>query len=493
MKKIYVKTLIVIMALGFVSCESFLEESPKHLVTIENYYKTEQDALSAVNSVYAYFNSYSTGSTAGIYHSTFWVTAGLASDELLNNQIGSPQYDQLANFSQTPKNAALEEIWAIHYKTISLANIAIERIPSIEMDEALRTRYVGEAKFLRALLYFNLVRMFGKVPLLIEENAGLYPPQSDVDVIYQQIIKDLSDAFPVLPKSYPIGNGRGRATWGAAKSLLSKVYLTTKQWDLAASNAKDVIDSNVYSLWDDFGEVFKLSSRGGKEAVFSIGFGDGGGAISFWEVGQFLVRLLPTELSVEGVQNAQGWQIPTMYLYSAFDIDDRRREVTFITEINNTDGTTKTIRPYIKKYWDRDAEPKGNESSNDFPVIRYAEVLLIYAEALNEIGGANTNTALEYINKVRKRARYNGTTYEDTLPDYSGLNQEQTREAILKERMFEFVAEGHRWFDLVRFNKLEGQVKLAKPTITPTSKNYLFPIPQYEIDLNKNLVQNPNY
>lgn len=493
MKKIYLRTIIIVMVLGFFSCESFLEESPKHLVTIENYYKTEQDALSAVNSVYAYFNSYSTGSTAGVYHSTFWVTAGLASDELLNNQIGSPQFDQLDNFSHIPKNSALEEIWAIHYKTITLANIAIERIPTIEMDETLRARFVGEAKFLRGLLYFNLVRMYGKVPLVIQENAELYPPQSEIDLIYDQIITDLSEAYPVLPKSYPIGNGRGRATWGAAKSLLAKVYLTTKQWDLAAANAKDVIDSKEYSLWEDFADVFKLSSRGGKEAVFSIGFGDGGGAISFWEVGQFLVRLLPSELSVEGVQNAQGWQIPTMYLFDSYDIDDRRREVTFITEIHNTDGTTKTIRPYIQKYWDRDAEPKGNESSNDFPVIRYAEVLLIYAEALNEIGGANTDAALDYINMVRKRARYNGTTYENALPDYSGLNQVQTREAILKERMFELAGEGHRWFDLVRFNKLEAQVKLAKPTITPTAKNYLFPIPQYEIDLNKNLVQNPNY
>lgn len=481
------------MLLGLMGCESFLEETPKHLVTIENYYKTEQDAISAVNSIYAYFNSYSAGSTAGIYHSIFWVTAGLASDELLNNQIGSPQFDQLDNFSYSPKNSALEEIWAIHYKTISLANIAIDRIPLIDMDVSLRDRLIGEAKFLRGLLYFNLVRMFGKVPLVITENAELYPPQSEVSVIYEQIIKDLSEAFAVLPKSYPIGNGRGRATWGAAKSLLSKVYLTTKLWDLAAANAKEVIDSKEYSLWEDFAEVFKLSSRGGKEAVFSIGFGDGGGAISFWEAGQFLVRLLPTELSVEGVQNAQGWQIPTMYLYNSFDIDDRRREVTFITEINNPDDTKKTIRPYIQKYWDRDAEPKGNESSNDFPVIRYAEVLLIYAEALNEIGGANTDTALEYINMVRKRARYNGTTYENTLPDYVGLNQAQTRDAILKERMFEFVAEGHRWFDLVHFNKLEAQVKLAKPTITPTPKNYLFPIPQYEIDLNKNLVQNPSY
>lgn len=491
MKNTIFKILLISVLLGLFGCNSFLDEDPKNLVTIENYYKTEQDAVSAVNSVYAYLNSYSAGSTAGVYHSTFWVTAGLVSDEMLNNQIGAPQLDQLSNFNYIPKNAALEEIWAVHYKTIGLANIAISRIPAINMDATLRDRLTGEAKFIRGLLYFNLVRMFGKVPLIITEDSQLYPSQSEVSAIYDQIIKDLTEAATVLPKSYPVGNGRGRATWGAAKSILAKVYLTNKQWQLAANTAKEVIDSKEYALWDDFADVFKLSSRGGKEAVFSVGFGDGGGAISFWEAGQFQVRLLPSDLSVEGVQNAQGWQIPTMYLYNAYDLNDRRRSVTFITEIHNPDASVKTIRPYIQKYWDRVAEPKGNESSNDFPVIRYAEVLLIYAEATNELN--NTQTALQYVNMIRKRARFDGTTYLNILSDYSGLTQQQTRDAILKERMFEFVAEGQRWFDLVRFQKIETQVPLAKPTITPSAKNYIFPIPQYEIDLNKNLEQNADY
>jgi hypothetical protein len=252
-----------------------------------------------------------------------------------------------------------------------------------------------------------------------------------------------------------------------------------------------VIDSRQYELWDDYKNVFLLSSRGGKESVFSVGFGDANGAIIFWEVGQFLVRLLPPDLSVEGVQNAQGWQIPTMYLYNSYDVNDRRRAVTFITEVKNTDGSVKQIRPYIQKYWDRVAEPKGNQTSNDFPVIRYADVLLMYAEAINEQN--NTQEAMKYINIIRKRARFNGSIYVNTLPDYTNLNQQQLRDALIKERMYEFVGEGQRWFDLVRFGKLESQVPLAKPGITPTSKNLLFPLPQYEIDLNKNLIQNAGY
>lgn len=480
-----------LVASTFSSCKKFLEENPKNVVSITNYYQTEQDAISAVNAIYAYLNSTSTGSTAGVYHSSFWLAAGLSSDELENQQLGTPQLDQLATFTHSPQNATLEEIWTMHYKAITIANIAISRIPAIGMNESLRARLVGEARFLRGLLYFNLERMFGKIPLLVQENEPLTPTPATSEAVYEQIISDLTAAEQVLPPSYDPGNGRGRATRGAATALLAKVYLTLEDWQKAADKAKEVIDSHQYSLWDDFADVFKLSSRGGKEAIFSVGFGDAGGGIIFWEVGQFLVRLLPKELSVEGVQNAQGWQVPTQQLYNSFDPDDRRREVTFITEIHNPDGSVTNIRPYIQKYWDRGAEPTGNGTANDFPVIRYSDVLLMYAEASNELG--HTLDAHDYINMVRKRARFDGSVYRNAVPDYAGLSKEQFRAAVLKERRFEFVAEGQRWFDLVRTHTLEQLVPLAKPGVTPAQKNYFFPIPQREMDLNSNLVQNDGY
>lgn len=471
------------------SCQDFLEEDPKNFVAITNYYKTPDDAIAAVNAIYAYLNSTSTGSTAGVYHSSFWVAAGLASDELLNAHPFAPDLDQLATFTHGPQNAALLEIWAMHYKAITIANIAIERIPGIAMEENLKNRLLNEARFLRGLLYFNMVRMFGSIPLLTKEVEPLTPAVATPDQIYAQIITDLT-AAEALPLNYVAGNGKGRATRGAAKALLAKVYLTRKDWDNAAKKAKEVIDLNQYELWEDFADVFKLSSRNGKEAIFSVGFGDQGGAISFWEVGQFNVRLLPSELSAEGVENAQGWQIPTLYLYNSYDFNDRRREVTFLTQYVNRSGAVTQIRPYIQKYWDRAAEPKGNGSANDFPVLRYADVLLMYAEAKNELN--DQATAHEYINKVRKRARFDGTEYRTTVPDYVNLTKEQMRAAIIKERAMEFVAEGHRWFDLARTGTLETLVPLAKPGVVPTAKHYLFPIPQRERDLNPNLPQN-NY
>lgn len=488
--KYRISAVLLLLIFILPSCKKFLQEDLKSQISVANYYKTEQDALAAVNAIYGYLNSTSTGSTAGVYHSSFWVTAGLSSDEMQNNQLGTPDFDQLGTFSHGSQNRTLLEIWQMHYKTITIANIAIERIPAISMDETLRARLVNEAKFIRALMYFDLVRMFGDVPLVIKEVEDLKPGRASSNEVYDQIISDLTDAEQ-LPLSYPAGNGKGRATSGAAKSILAKVYLTRKEFDKASAKALEVINSNQYQLWEDFADVFKLSSRNGKEAIFSIGFGDGGGAISFWEVAQFNVRLLPPQLKEEGAENTQGWQVPTLQLYNSFDADDRRRAVTFVTEIHNRDGSTTNIRPYIQKYWDRVAEPKANNSANDYPVIRYADVLLIYAESSNELG--NLPVAMEYVNKIRRRARFNGTASLNVLPDLSGLNKAQLQDEILNERRKEFVAEGHRWFDLARTATLERMVPIAKQGVVPQAKHYLFPIPQPERDLNENLQQNPGY
>jgi hypothetical protein len=333
--------------------------------------------------------------------------------------------------------------------------------------------------------------MFGEIPLVLKEVEPVRPMPAKVADIYAQILADLNAAEPALPVSYNPGNGLGRATKGAAQALLSKVHLTLGNWSQSAEAAKKVIDSNRYGLWADFSQAFKYAARNGKEVVFSVSFGDASGAISFWEVGSFNTWLLPRELAAEGVNNTQGFRIPTQYIYNQFDPLDRRREVTFITEVKNANGTPRTIAPHIQKYWDRVNEPKGAGSKNDFQVIRYAEVLLNYAEAVNESG--NSALALQYVNMIRKRARFNGVTDANTLPDLTGLTTQQTRDAILRERSLEFVSEGHRWFDLTRTKKLAVAVSAAKSGVTPQERHYLFPIPQREIDVNTNLKQNSGY
>lgn len=464
----------------FSSCQNFLKEDPLNRIAQDRYYSTEEDAVAAVNSVYANLGSTSSG-PEGIYHSTTWITPGLASDEMKNMQQGAIANDQLATFAWNAENSSVNTLWRIHYKTITLANIAIERIPGINMDQTLRTRLVNEARFLRALAYFNLVRFFGQVPLLLSETEPLNPQVADVAAVYQQIIDDLK-AAEGLPPDGDIQEGR--ATSGAAKALLAKVYLTLKDWTNASIKAKEVIESGKYGLWDDFGDVFKHANRGGKEAVFSVGFGDAGGTISFWEFGQFNVRLLPPQLSqrVTGVRNTQGWQVVTRDLYDSYADEDERKAVSFMTEFEASDGSTVVLpEVYIQKFWDSVVEPFGGDSQQDFSVIRYAEVLLIYAEAEGELGHFDTGN--EYLNMIKSRAN---------IPTVNITDPEAFREEILLERRKELVAEGHRWFDLVRTGKLAEKVLAAKNIQVNTMYN-LFPIPQRERDVNRELPQNAGY
>src|SRR5690606_3546338 len=166
----------------------------KDRIAVTNSYTTEQDAFSAVNAVYAHLNCQSFDTFGGVYHSSFWVAIGLASDEMSNNQAGQAPLDQLSTFTYGPDNTTIYDVWKQHYKAITLSNIAIARIPAIEMDETLKARLLNEAKFLRGLLYFDLVRMFGRIPLLINEIESTTPEISEVDAIYAQIISDLTDA-----------------------------------------------------------------------------------------------------------------------------------------------------------------------------------------------------------------------------------------------------------------------------------------------------------
>ena len=482
-KNIRIASLLALIAFIAPSCDDFLEEKPKDRIAVTNSYTTEQDAFSAVNAVYAHLNSQSFDTFGGVYHSSFWVAIGLASDEMANNQAGQAALDQLSTFTYGPDNATIYDVWKQHYKAITLANIAIARIPSIEMDETLKARLLNEAKFLRGLLYFDLVRMFGRIPLLINEIESTTPEISEVDAIYAQIITDLTDA-----ENLPVDqvDGRGRATKGAAKALLAKVYLTLKDYEKCAIKTQEVIDLGVYGLWDDFVDIYKIANRGIKEAIFSVGFGDAGGKITFWEVSQFHVRLLPPALVNAGVTtNTLGWQIPTADLAASYAPADERGPVSVFNSFNETVGGTDYNVPfdkyYFRKYWDVTVpgEFQAKESNQDFPLIRYADVLLMHAEALNELG--ESGEAHDYLNMVRNRAG---------LDDLSDLNETEFLDAVLEERKLEFAAEGHRWFDLARTGKLETLVPLAKPGVTPQARHYLFPIPQRERDLNSNLAQN---
>ncbi|NND35243.1 MAG: RagB/SusD family nutrient uptake outer membrane protein [Saprospiraceae bacterium] len=480
------------LAVVFISlrCEKALEETPKSLLTNKVFYTTASDALLAVNAAYDHLGSGTSNSDfGGVYFNNFWVIQALASDE---GEAGrsDPNTVQLDEFRHDASNLMVQDVWEDTYKTINLANIAIKNIPDIDMDEGLKNRLMGEVFFIRGMMYFDLVRMFGDVPLRLlptEDLSILTAERTGAEEVYAQVITDLQAAETRLPVSYT-GADLGRATTGAASGYLAKVFLTRKEWPAAMQHAEKVMASGNYQLLDDYADIFKIANSNSREVVFSINFTFNNNAI--WETSQFNVRTLPLALN----RNSNSWEVPTADVYAAFDPMDRRREVTFATSFTESDGTVINFTPHIFKYWDQKAEPSASSSGSDFFNLRYADILLMYAEAANEVANGPTAEAYEALNRVRRRARFAEGVERQVLPELSDLNMQAFREAVWLERRRELVWEGHRWFELVRQNRLKSRVEAAKPGVTVDESKYvLFGIPQRERDINPNLSQNPGY
>lgn len=481
MKKIFVPFILILM-LATLSCTKELDQQP-HLIYYDNYYQTGDDALTAVNAVYDVLGQ------VNQYSSYLWLIQDIGSDDCnARVTLNDPNLHEINGYSIKTTNNYVAKIWQGSYLGISRANVVLDKVPGIAMDTLLKARILGEARFLRGLYYFNLVRLFGGVPLVtapVSPNLTpeeIYPIRSPVSDVYNLIISDFEFAAKRLPPTHPSPNDKGRATRGAALGLLSKVWLTLEQWENAYSTAQQVIESNVYSLNADYAANFKETNKNGVESVFEVQFYKKVTS----ENSQMVISGLP---SIPGLFTA-GVEImlPTQDLLNSFDTNDYRKKVTFFDQY-----WQYTFEPHIWKYWDQVAyKPSATSASGaDFWVMRYPEVLLIYAEALNEAKGGPTAEAYWAVNKVRERAR-NGNAA--ALPDLAGMSQDDFRKAVLTERRHEFVNEGQRWYDLVRTGTLIESVKRAKGDHSnPTAYSYLFPIPQREIDINHNLTQNPGY
>mgnify|MGYP002515448475 CR=1 FL=1 len=380
-----------------------------------------------------------------------------------------------------------------YYKKTSdlLLNVAIDKISAASnFSEQLRHQYVNEAKFLRALHYFNLVRWFRNVPLVLHETTSLSTSKMNVKQafaaeVYGQIIQDLTDAEN-LPVSYPTEDA-GRVTSGSAKALLAKVYLTRREWQKAADKAKEVIDSGQYGLFENFDDAFDSSTKNGKEHIFSIQFN--GYPASY----NNLNANAPTPLSYE-VPGSAGLYADAYKaasnLYASFGDKDKRRDVSFATEVKvpTTGKVYKLAAPHINKFYDPDKFGNQGSSERNFTYMRYSDVLLIYAEAENELHGP-TAEAYAKIDEVRLRAGID--LLKDVAPN---LTKDEFREYVFEERRKEFVYEANRWFDLTRRGADYFVAKLhAAGKTNAKAKNVILPIPQRELDINPNLVQNDEW
>jgi hypothetical protein len=307
--------------------------------------------------------------------------------------------------------------------------------------------------------------------------------------VYSQILQDLESAEQVLPLDYE-SDDRGRATVGAAKTLLAKVYMTRQRWQEAADKAREVIDSGNYALFEDYAQIFLPEFEGGPEHIMSVQFNAGdqnaGKQGRFWTYTAPNARKTNGE-SIAGGGSSFGAVFPEQQYVDEYP-DDYRKEVNFFTEFTFADTLTVTFEPHFLKYNDP-GQTQSQRSSVNFPLFRYADVLLMLAEASNEAKGGPTAAAFAAINQVRQRARLGKE--EAVLPDLAGLTQAEFRDAVLRERNWELAGEGKRWFDLKRTGRLIEELTADGKNIQ--EKNLLFPLPSLSLELNTDWEQNPGY
>jgi hypothetical protein len=475
-------------------CKDFISPKPNDVLTTENFYKTASDAVAAVNAVYS--------QTKWQYWLGFWYMSDIATDDIIASANFGSDGHRMADYVFDAQEWPLGDAWGGRYSVINKANAVLDRVPAISMDEALKARLLGEARYLRALAYFDLVRFFGDVPLVeheVTKVSGLGLARTPAAQVYALIVSDLQAAAAALPASYS-GGDAGRVTSGAAFSLLAKVYLNQKDYTHAAQTAGQVIASGRYSLNATWKDNFRIADEiTNPESIFEINYDatldPGAGSI---------MQLFSMPSGYPG-GDAYGLMQATPSLIALFAPNDARgNHGTFMIspytdEMGRTVTWTMPPGPAFDKYLDetntQNMTSRGwVQQGNDWIVQRYADVLLIYAEAVNE-GAAATSagSAASALNAVRTRAG---------LGAVSGLSQAAFRDSLRVERRREFVFEGQRWFDLSRWGTLNAAI-LAKTaevsalmpgeTTTHGVPSLLMPVPQSELDINHNLKQNTGW
>lgn len=490
--KVTISLFIFTLLIAFSGCEDFLTKNPQGELTQEAFPVTAADALLATNAVYVTIRTWG-------YHSGGYPILDIMSDDA---RKGSNPNDQLPtvgpydNFTYTTTQDGLDRWWNTLYEGIKRANVVIEKVPSIAMDVTLRDRYLAEASFLRALYYFDLVRAFGGVPEVTSTNPPKKLARATTDEIYDLIISDLKFAALHLPEKSAYGEAdEGRASRGAAKSLLARVYLFRGDFANVETYALEVIQSAEYDLEPLFANANGYLGEHGIESVFEVGAMEVEGAGGDQYANTQGVRGSPNR--------GWGFNRPSQNLRFSFEEGDPRLGATII-DLGETldgvliigDGTTPDqttdaqgnvieVECYNQKVW----YPGTNtitQWGHNRRLIRYADVLLMAAEALNE--NDKPDDALFYLNQVRRRAREGNNSI---LPDITITDKNSLRDIIINERRHELALEGHRFWDLVRTGKA---ATVLGPLGFVTGKHELFPIPQNEIDISQGtLVQNPNW
>jgi len=489
------QTIFAALCIGFLSlgaCKKFLEVEPQGQLTEVNYFKTSNDAVLGTNAIYNVLRN-------AFYNEGLYPILDIMSDDTRKGSNGSDQQGVLNPFDNFTFNINAEPP-ANWYNTLYLgvrrANVVIEKVPEIPMEAPLKNRCLGEARFLRALFYLDLIRAFGPVPKITGINPPVKVPR-DTSIYRTVILPDLEFAIANLPSTYT-GNDIGRASKYTAYALRARAALFFGDFPLAASSANEIIISNIYALEDDFSNAFRPEGNYGKESIFEVG------SIGIDNAGAGGNEFGNTQ-GVRGSPN-RGWGFnrPSINLMNEFEPGDPRKDksIIFVNEVIDdvtilgdgstpdsvvdlTTGAVIEYETYNQKVW-----ANGQSTLPSWGIhrklIRYADVLLMAAEALNETN--QQGPATTYLNQVRLRARHGNT---QILPDISTSDQAELRNAIYHERRVELAMESQRFFDLIRTGRA---VTILGPLGFKPNKNERLPIPQVEIDITQGTItQNPGW
>jgi len=505
MKKILYNSILT-LGLGFLlmtSCtDEFLELTDPNSIISDNFYKNEDQVEQAVNGVYGQLQNIVTNQ----YIFTELVTDNTTVQINPQDRGQADRVESIDFWTYEPSNFNLDQAYKQIYNSIHNINSILQRMEGADLPEGRRNQFTGEMLFLRAYHYFHLTQYFGDVVLLTEPiesvNDSYERTRTPSAEVYSQIITDLQEAANLLPlKSDYTSTEVGRAPKGAALALLGKVYLTIGQSAQAIDPLREVTGLG-YDLLPDYASVFDPANKNHAESIFEVQY-QGGNNLGENSVFAYIFAPINSNGVITGyaTEATNGWNMPTNSIIDAFEPGDVRKDVSLQESYVDVDDSVVEV-PYINKYINEHSVP--GRTDDNWPVIRYSEVLLLLAEAINEETGGSQE-AIDLVNQVRARAG---------LAGLSGLDQTALREAIFQERRVELAFENHRWFDLKRLYSNQellallnahGQEELQNPTIDRSGVPYrgndydiqeyelLFPIPETQMILHTSFSQNPGY
>ncbi|PWJ58460.1 putative outer membrane starch-binding protein [Dyadobacter jejuensis] len=462
MKRISLINIVTLLLVWGCNTETFLDLKPESSLVEQNYFKTTGEVETGVLNIYSALQ--------------LVTPAEIQLTELRSDNISPAnlegEWAAIENFSETASNDFVNTFWVTSYATLARCNIVLKYLPNVT-DATKKAAFEGEAKFVRALTLFNSVRLFGDIPMplvpVLVNDTEVFKRVSK-DVVYEQIIADLQLAEANLPVSWEAAS-LGRATKGAAQTLLAKVYLTKKDYASAKTSLEKVISSKSYSLLASYANVFSSGMEMNNEIIFAIRYrssanGEGQG--------------FSYDFSKDGATRGLQPKTDLLSMYSSSDA------VRYTTSITGTGATA-----FVNKFPDASNSGSRRDSGTDWIVLRYADVLLMYSEVLNELGTSPTD-ALSNLNAIRKRAGLESYTLEQ-LPD-----QTARRLAIQNERRVELAFENYRWYDLLRWgialDAMKKHFVAIGRSVNVADFRLLYPIPQRELDITNGLIaQNPGY